>query len=188
MIILKSCTGVVARAALATTLLVFVPISSWSHGGEDHGGAPEPMASISQAPRAYAQSEDFELVAVLTGSTLTVTLDRYATNAPVPDAQIEVESGNSLKALAKQVAPGTYTFQSNLFANPGKYPMAFSVQAGDSADLLATTLDIAPPLATKAPAPASTKWLAGAGTGAMILFGAVWFVLRRRKAARTHSV
>lgn len=64
---------------------------AWAHGGEDHGDAAEPVASVGMAPRASAQTEDFELVAHMQGNTLIVTLDRFATNAPVSDAQIEVE-------------------------------------------------------------------------------------------------
>ena len=96
------------------------------------------------APRASAQTEEFELVAVLAEEKLMLYLDRYADNAPVADAEIEVESG-TFKAVAAQIAPGVYSVPGQAFAHPGKYPLTISVQAGEAADLLTATLDLAPP-------------------------------------------
>jgi hypothetical protein len=87
-------------------------------------------ASDCCSPRTSAQSEEFELVAVLAEGKLTLYLDRYADNAPVPDAEVEVESG-AFKAVAAQVAPGVYTVPGQAFAQPGKHPLTISVQAGD---------------------------------------------------------
>ena len=89
------------RTFIAAALLAGVALSASAHGGEDHGEAAAPVIGTAMAPRASAQTEDFELVAVLTGQTLTFTLDRFATNAPVLDALVEVESGSGLKAVAK---------------------------------------------------------------------------------------
>ena len=83
----------------------FLASAAAAHGGEDHGDGAAPAIAGDVAPRAAAQSAEFELVAVLTEGKLTLYLDRYADNAPVPDAEVEVESG-SFKAVAAQVAPG----------------------------------------------------------------------------------
>jgi hypothetical protein len=171
----------IIRTAIATALFTAVSLSAWAHGGEDHGGEAAPVVSGSMAPRAIAQTDEFELVAVLVGKTLTLTLDRFATNEPVADAQIEVESGSTLKAVAKQVSPGVYTLQSELFATPGKYPLAISVQAGESADLLATTLDLSAPTAAVEPVHARTKWAVWGAAGALLLAGAAMVAALKRK-------
>ena len=130
---------------------------------------------------ATAHTEDFELVAVLVGQTLTLTLDHFATNAPVLDAQIEVESGSALKAVAQQVAPGVYALQSALFSVPGSYPLTFSVQAGDSADLLAATLNLPSSAPSALPASALSSWAVPGGAGALLLAGAVVVAVQQRK-------
>jgi len=118
---------------------------AWSHGGEEHShadDAPPAAASMpSPQPRASAQSEEFELVAVLAEQTLTLYLDQYASNAPVVDARIELESG-AFKAVAKQIEPGVYRLPGKAFAKPGKYPLLFSLQTADSADLLSAMLEV----------------------------------------------
>ncbi|MBK6321315.1 hypothetical protein [Candidatus Aalborgicola defluviihabitans] len=159
---------------------------AWAHGGEDHGDAAEPVASVGMAPRASAQTEDFELVAHMQGNTLIVTLDRFATNAPVSDAQIEVESGSALKAIAKPIAPGIYTLQAPLFIAPGSYPLTFSVEAGNTSDLLAATLDIAAPAHDAVHVRNSGKWVAWAVSAVVLIFGLALVLLRRRKRIRQH--
>jgi cobalt-zinc-cadmium efflux system membrane fusion protein len=66
-----------------------------SSDGHTHGGAVPPEVIAEVAPRTSAQSDEFELVAVLADGKLTLYLDRYTDNAPVPDAEVEVESGPS---------------------------------------------------------------------------------------------
>jgi cobalt-zinc-cadmium efflux system membrane fusion protein len=109
-----------------------------SSDGHTHGGAVPPEVIADVAPRTSAQSDEFELVAVLAEGKLTLYLDRYADNAPVPDAEVEVESG-AFKAVAAQIAPGVYSVPGQVFAQPGKHPLTISVQAGDAADLLTAT-------------------------------------------------
>ncbi|MCZ7653055.1 MAG: hypothetical protein M5R42_00300 [Rhodocyclaceae bacterium] len=72
------------------------------------------------------------------------------------DAEIEVESGAF--RLSRRSAPGIYALPGEAFANPGKYPLAISVQAGDTADLLTATLDLAPPEVSVAHATGWDKW------------------------------
>lgn len=124
-------------------LLAHAP--AWSHGGEDHGDTPAASAPAQQAPRASAQTDSFELVAVLDQGdaqhppTLTLYLDQADTNEPVAQASIDVESG-AFKASAQPVGPGVYTVPGSAFAQPGRYPLTFSVQSADTADLLDATL------------------------------------------------
>ena len=157
-------------------------LTAWSHGGEDHShDAAAPAMANDIAPRATTQTEDFELVAVLADGKLTLFLDRSASNEPVADAEIEVESG-AFKAVAAQLAPGIYALPGEAFANPGKYPLSISVQAGDTADLLTATLDLAPPAGVEHVA-GWDKWarrVAWGASGALLLAGAGLVAVRRR--------
>jgi len=163
-------------------------LSAVAHGGGDssdghtHAEAEKPVQIAAAAPRASAQSEDFELVAVLADKKLTLYLDRYASNAPVAEAQIELESG-VFKRIAAQVAPGVYALPGEHFARPGKYPLVFSIQTTDSADLLTTTLEVTQPVAapTKTPGQVPDPRLLWGAAGTLLLagIGVVW--IRRRK-------
>ena len=175
--------GALIRAALVTALLGVLAAAALAHGDEDHGALALAPAGSAMAPRAVAQTEDFELVGVLLGTTLTVTLDRFATNEPVADAQVEVESGSALKAVARQVTPGVYVVQSDLFATPGKYPLAFSVQAGESSDLLVATLDLTPAQTGAPPVRAGTEWAVWIGAGALLALAVGLIAVRRRSRA-----
>lgn len=159
-----------------TATLAFA-LSVWAHGGEDHGEGNAPVTSAGIAPRAVALSEEFELVAVLTEGRLTVYLDRYADNAPVADAEIEIESG-TMKSVAVQVAPGVYALSGDAFANPGRYPLTVSVQAGENSDLLTAALEVAAPAAARAQK--RTAWAFWGGALALLV-GAALLALRRRK-------
>ena len=178
---------VIFNRAILGAVLASASWTAWAHGGEDHGAEAPPVASASIAPRASAQTEDFELVAQLHGTTLTFTLDRFATNAPVVDAQIEVESGTVLKAVAQQVAPGVYTVKADALAIPGKYPLNFSVQAGDTSDLLAATLDISPAVEKVAHVHGWGEWATWALSTVVLIAGLGLVVVRRRKWARKHA-
>lgn len=170
---------------------ITLALSGMAHGGGDssdghtHGEAVKPEMSVDIAPRTSAQTDEFELVAVKEDKKLTLYLDRFATNEPVADAEIEVESG-ALKAVAVQVAPGVYSLPGEAFAEPGKYPLTISVQAGDSADLLTATLDLAPPAASVAHAHGWDTWAVWGASGALLLTGAGLVAVRRRKQNRKH--
>ena len=164
----------------------FLAMAAWAHGGEDHGDGAAPAMVGDIAPRASAQTEEFELVAVLTQGKLTLYLDRYADNTPVADAEIEVESG-AFKAIAAQVAPGVYALPGEAFALPGKYPLAISVQAGERADLLTATLDLSGPSAGVEHKPSWDVRATWGAAGALLLAGAGLVVVRRRKQIRKHQ-
>lgn len=116
----------------------------YAHGNDDHEHAAPAATVVQVAPRASAQTEDFELVAVLQGRSLIIYLDRFADNELVAGALIEVESGNLLKVIAKQTAPGVYVLElaKGVFEKAGKYPLSISVQAGDLGDVMTASLDI----------------------------------------------
>lgn len=171
----------------AAALFAAFSLSAWAHGGEDHGSEAPQAPPVATAPGASAETEEFELVAALEGKKLTLTLDRFATNEPVADARVEVESGSALKSVASQVAPGVYALQvpDAVFAKPGKYPLTITVQAGQSADLLTATLDVAPPAPTSvAAAKAGNDWSVWSAAGALLLVGAGLVAVRRRNRSQ----
>lgn len=156
---------------------LFLAFPARAHEGHDHDAAAAGLKTEA-APRAVAQSEAFELVAVLAQGQLTLYLDRFADNAPVADAEIEIESG-PMKAVARQVAPGVYALSGERFASPGKHLLTFTVQSGEDADLLTASLDIDAGAATSASG--WSAWAAWGGVGALLLAGTTLFALRRKK-------
>ena len=164
----------------------FLASAAWAHGGEDHGDAAAPALAGDVAPRTSAQSDEFELVAVLAAGKLTLYLDRYADNSPVPDAEIEIESG-AFKAVAAQIAPGVYAVPGQAFAQPGKHPLTISVQAGEAADLLTATLDLAAPQTGVEHAHGWGEWTVWSASGVLLLAGAGLVAVRRRRMNRKHK-
>jgi hypothetical protein len=86
--------GAFLTACLAAALLLTTPVARAGGGDDhDHGHSHSEASAVAAAarPRVAARSEAHDLVAILTGAdTLTVYLDRFADNAPVTDATIEV--------------------------------------------------------------------------------------------------
>ena len=171
-------TGVLVLAAL-----LGAPTAA-GHEGEDHG-APSASAEVQQplAPRAEATSPDFELVAVLDKDQLAIYLDRYASNEPVADAKIELESGGN-KAAAKPVAPGVYQLAAPWLSKPGRHELIFTIEAADAADLLAATLEIAAPPSGQGKSAGLLRYAAWATGAALVLTVAGiaprWLRRRRR--------
>lgn len=166
------------KKILLIALLLSFP--ALAHEGEDHGPAAVTAPASAPEPRLEAQSPDFELLAVLKEGTLTLYLDRYASNEPVSGAKIEVESGTH-KAIAKAAGDGTYTLPAPWLDTPGHYEMNFTIDAGDTADLLAGVFAVG----DGATGHASSRWkkIAAWGAGA-IIFAALALFLRRRRRAR----
>ena len=174
---------------LSFTLAVVLPLSVWAHGGEDHGEAPAPTPIASAAPRLSTSTDQFELVGVLEGKVLKVYLDQFGTNTPVPKAQIEIESG-SWKAVATEIAPAVYSVPAELLAQPGKHPLAITVQAADDVDLMNATLEVGQANAANVGTSHTHFWgewavWAAAAVLSMLALGLVF--IRRRKQSRRHT-
>ncbi|MBP6160054.1 MAG: hypothetical protein KA490_09570 [Giesbergeria sp.] len=176
------------RIFCVAVALAAPPLTGHAHGGEDHGDAAAPAPVASAAPRAQAQSEDFELVAEVQGQALVLFLDRFDSNAPVVGAQVEVDSGGP-PAMAAETAPGVYRVAASPWTQPGRHALTVSVQAGDTADLLSATLDV-PAAAAAAPAaplavgsPTTTKRSLWALAGALALAALGGFTWRRHRAS-----
>ena len=173
-----------SRQTLIFTLL-FSPILAFGHGGEDHGDGPKPVSAANIAPRAEAQTELFELVATPANGQLTIFVDRFASNAPVTGAKVEVESG-SWKAVAAAGGNGSYRVNAPQFAKPGRYPLLFTVEAGTDTDLIETTLVVAeaakPEAAVRLPGSGAMWWWVGGGLAAL---AGISLMLKRRRPGQS---
>lgn len=172
---------VIALALLAS--LVGISWTAQAHEGHDE---PAPAAPVSlAAPRVSAHSELFELVAVQSNGQLTIYLDRYVDNSPVPNATIEVESG-AWKATATAAEVGTYRVASAALDKPGSHPVVFTITQGNDADLLEATLTIDPKAAEAADHEhASASWPYAVAAFALAVAVFIWIQRRRITRRRT---
>lgn len=134
-------------AVLAVLLLGLAagPAPGHAHGDDDHahdaGAAPQAPAE----PRLAAEGSDVELVATAREHTLTLYLDRVATNTPVKGASIEVMGEGIPAASAKEVGEGVYALEADWVHEPGTKALTFTVTVDGAADLLAGLLVIPSP-------------------------------------------
>jgi hypothetical protein len=173
----------VGAFALCVFLASGVPAgAARADAGHDHS---EPEAGIAGAAvaRIEAHSDLFELVAAVDGDALRIFVDRFPTNEPVANARIEIEAG-PLKGSAQPASDGTYAFRNAAFSRPGRFPITFTITAGDDSDLLAGDLVIAEPAASP---PARAAWWAERGWwfggGLLVVLAAIalaWRPLRQR--------
>lgn len=126
---------------LLTAFVLMFAGHAHAHGGHNHGDAPPP-ASVKTAPRATAASALFELVAVSSGSSVIVYLDRFDTNAPVIGARLDIETP---AGPVTAIADGDfYRFDAPWAAKPGDYELLFTVTTPTDVDFLTGTLSIPP--------------------------------------------
>jgi hypothetical protein len=137
-----------ASAALAATFSLGVVAGPGAHGpnGEHLDGPTTAVAPTGSRPRIETKSEQFELVATLGGGEFSMLIDRFATNEPVLNAQVEVESGG-LKAKAPfHDDIGDYAVADEamlkLLSKPGEHAIVITVIHGNESDLLDATLKV----------------------------------------------
>jgi RND family efflux transporter MFP subunit len=173
-----------AVAAWALALMI-LPVSAFAGGGDDHShgdSAPAPItATAASGARLELKSPDVELLGMLRDGKLTLYVDRYASNEPIRNARIELES-NGRKVQAQAEKNGSYTVDADWLRQPGKYEIVASVEADGLEDLLIGSLEVP---GTKSEAHGRTwldtaKWAAG-GVAAAILLAVLFKFLRRRK-------
>ncbi len=130
----------VTAAFFSLALAVFwLGSGAFAHEGEDHGMAEVARPQAAASPRAEAASDQFELVAAARRGELTIFLDRFATNAPVANAKITVETpSGSVDAVA--AADETYRLPAPWSRAPGRYDLIVTVVADGAADVLPLTL------------------------------------------------
>ena len=133
--------GRALRALAVTAVLCGAIAPASAHEGHDHG--EQQPVSAGALPRGEADSDAFEIVAIVRGENLEIYLDRFATNEPVTGATLEVESPNGpVKASAD--ADGTYRVAAPWLAKSGRTDLIFTITAGDTTDILPLTIQSAP--------------------------------------------
>ena len=134
-------------ARLMPLLAILIAWPALAHEGHDHGDAP--AAAVQALPRVQSRSDAFELVAVASGHKLTIYLSDFKTNAPVPEATIEVGfEGKSIPAVRR--GEGVYQITAGWLDVPGAKPLVFTVVTPAVSDLLDGVLEIAQPPAAAA--------------------------------------
>ena len=73
--------GRALRALAVTAVLCAAIAPASSHEGHDNG--EQPPVSAGALPRGEADSDAFEIVAIVRGEDLEIYLDRFATNEPI---------------------------------------------------------------------------------------------------------
>ncbi len=163
--------------------VLLLPALSFAHGGEDHGASAEPAGVATATPRGEAQTDLFEVVVTPQNGQLTIFISDYASNQSVNDAKVEIESGQ-WKAIAGHVEKGTYRIAAPQFATPGDYPLVLTVTAGDTADLIETTLVVKEPAqpTVQRTLPSPPAWWRLGGALAALIVVATLFLKRRKSA------
>ena len=180
-------TSIRLAAALAAFTAGLAGAGPGAHGpGGEHLDAPAPVLSAgASVPRAEAKSELFELVARIESGTLSILIDRYATNEPVLGAAVEVESGSVKSKATFRREQGDYAVTDpalvKLLASPGSHPLVFTVSAGKDSDLLDASMQVAGGDAAHDHMSYGSiaAWIAGA---AIVPVGAVVVFMRLRRA------
>lgn len=127
-------------AALLLSLLILVPAAAGAHEGHDHD-APPPKAAGPALPMFEATGTDLEVAGIVQGGQLVLWIDRFADNAPVTDAVVEVGIAGGAMAKATARADGSFSVPAAGLGKPGTYEILVTV-AGSASDLLVGSMTI----------------------------------------------
>jgi len=132
----------IAFAAALVAVVAFATLDasrSFAHEGHDHG-PQSPVAQPDAAPRGEATSPAFEVVAIAQGGELLIYLDRFATNEPVRDARIEVETPEG--PVSATPSNGFYRIKAPWLGKPGHVDLIFTATLGSETEVLPLSIDI----------------------------------------------
>lgn len=192
--VVRSRTLAYACGTLAVALMLQFQAArlALAHEGHDHGAATN-TTSAPTLPRVTAASESYQLVGLLEGEVLVIYLDRFADNAPVTSAALEViVDGTPIPAELQK--NGTYEVVSPSFKVAGSHEVLVNITDGANADLLVGSLRIPSPEAEssifdhtvwahlKEHTASPRKLLGWAGGGALGLFGLGLLLNGRRRS------
>ena len=179
-------------AILTAILMVLMPVLAWAgpgaHGPNgEHLDSPKTDNSMQAGLRIEANSDVFELVGTLSGGELSIFIDRFVTNEPLLQAQVEVESG-ALKAQAKFRAEiGDYKIDDpamlQKLSTPGEHPLVITVIAGKDSDLLDAVLLVPASLAVD-DHHFHWEWWALGALASLVLLGIAVARLRNQRQRR----
>jgi cobalt-zinc-cadmium efflux system membrane fusion protein len=123
--------------ALITSLLLTFIVPVYGHEGHSHDEPVRTLAPV--APRGEAHSNEFEIVALFRNNELIVYLDRFATNEPIANAEIEaLTPSGSEKAIAN--ADGSYRLPAKWADGRDHYDLIFTVTLGEISEVLPVTI------------------------------------------------
>ena len=136
-------------------------------------------------PVAVAESDSFEVIGRLEASGFVFFVDRAASNAPVLNATLEVEQGGRKATARFRSESGDYLIDDAAWLaplrQPGEYALAFTLLAGDEADLLTADFAVLAASTVATALPLFNGWAAGiSGLALLLLLLGAW----RRRAAR----
>ena len=141
------------------------------------------LETPAQIPVVTADTDDFELVGRLETEGLVIFIDRTETNQAVLNASLEVELAGQKAMAGFRPTSGDYLIADanwlKPLRQPGEYALAFILQAGDEADLLAADLHV-----TGAATELKEKQSWGAAALLLLILGGVTFWWRGRKASK----
>lgn len=185
--VLKSNCKLMGRGKTLLALLVLAISTTVLAGeGHDHGEAKAPAGAVAASPRFQGHSDLFEVVGILKGDELSIMIDRYATNDPVLNAKVEVESGAVKKTAVFHADHGDYSLPAESFRKPGTYPITLTIVSGKDTDLIAGDLVVLDPEAGHDRSAESAggwlKWAKSAGAAALslVIVGMAIAMWRRR--------
>ena len=177
---------------LTAILMALMPALTWAgpgaHGPNgEHLDSPKTDKTMHAGLRIDANSDIFELVGTLAGGELSIFIDRFVTNEPLLQAQVEVESG-ALKAQAKFRAEiGDYTIDDpamlQKISTPGEHPLVITVIAGKDSDLLDAVLRVPATLAAD-DHQFHWEWWALGALATLVLLGIAVARLRNQRQRR----
>jgi membrane fusion protein, heavy metal efflux system len=163
-------------ALFAASILVSVQSPSYAHGDEDHGAAIVASVPGGATPRIEARTTNIELVAVVDADDMTVWIDRWADNAPIANANVNVTIDGQSKTA--KFANGVYTVSDARLATAGAHQVAFLVTRAGVIESLSAELRI-PERDSSLPSGSWTHWVAAAGVAVLAIIGAVFWRSRR---------
>ena len=170
-------------------LLVTFPLSVLAHGGEDHSHAEEPKprasASVNGEDRWEVRSPTVELLGIVKDGKLTLYADRFATNEPIVDAQIELESNGRVLPVNAD-ADGRYSAMADWLKQPGKHDIVARVVTPDLQNLIVGSIEISAPKADTHPSTLQRylKWIGGSICAVLVLLLLAQILRRRKHSAR----
>lgn len=141
---MKKITLFLATTWFAISLALAAP---GAHGPDgEHIDAPGASSTATQTtPRTETFTENFELVATLYSSELSVLVDDYNTNAPILNAQLQVEVGDLTAQATFHKDAGDYAFDDptllQVLQQPGQHELIFTLVKDQQSDLLLATLN-----------------------------------------------
>lgn len=165
------------QGLLAISFLMFGLWSSANaHDGHSHDKEIKPPSVVNTFPTLTAVSENYELVGIAQSGQMTVFLDRFESNAPVVDAELEFDiAGTVVKSVRNP--DGTYLVNLPKSLNMKiSTPVTVTVLASAGADLLSGELAAISPASQSS---SSIIWILLMLTGLLLAILLTWLLIRR---------